>query len=622
MSTTPQTRPMEELVKLAGERGREKELSDADLTDLIVHGRDRRALDILIRRYSPMVAGVCRAALPDRSSAEDAFQATFLVLMTSADRIRKQASIGAWLHGVAYRTACRLRNKRPRIAPESEMCDVPDSDAEEPLNELARRLDLEALDEEVVRLPEAERAVIVEHYMLGYTMPQIARRMKLTLAAVEGRIRRGRKRLRISLARRGIGLSVVTAASFWFQQQVQATDAGPWTDALLTQIGSGDLDSSLPDGFEPDISSLVKVEQTMLHYSLAKSLWVAGSALCIVATIAAAPQVFAQFGGGRPSVSQAQQSSDVGGVAAAGSTLPANPQAAGDAGSGDAGGAPPVSVATDEAIKTSQPGGKKDARAANPNGTPDPFASVPLGSDPFGGPEAKANSAKGSNPAAGASNKRAAADWVKPEEPAPNWLEGGDSQLEKFEEHRTRLQQLISLDYQETPLKQVLESLSENLGVPILLSPNFDEEQPITITVPEVSGREALRMILSPHGLSYVIRESSIEVDETQVIENDPTIRYYDLAFVVTDTGAAEQIIETIQRVIRSDMWESSGGTWTVSLVGSLLVVSASEDGHVKIEQLLARVAKVNKANLKGNVRIDRGQASGGGGGMGGGGMF
>src|ERR1700727_1267611 len=85
-----------------------RELSDRDLLERFVAARDEAAFTVLIERHGPMALGVCRRALSNFHDAEDACQATFLVLARKATTLRKKASLGSWLHGVACRVAAKL----------------------------------------------------------------------------------------------------------------------------------------------------------------------------------------------------------------------------------------------------------------------------------------------------------------------------------------------------------------------------------------------------------------------------------------------------------------------------------------------------------------------------------
>ncbi len=97
-------------------------LTDGQLLEMFLTQQEDAAFAVLVRRHGPMVFGVCRRILGNRHDAEDAFQATFLVLVRKASSIRPRQAVGHWLYGVAYRTALRTRsawldNKRRSARP-------------------------------------------------------------------------------------------------------------------------------------------------------------------------------------------------------------------------------------------------------------------------------------------------------------------------------------------------------------------------------------------------------------------------------------------------------------------------------------------------------------------------
>src|SRR5262245_14331446 len=91
------------------------EASDALLLERFADRRDEAAFVAILRRYGGLVLGVCRRVLPDEHDAEDAFQATFLVLARKAGRVAKREALSCWLHGVAYRVSVKARSGASRI---------------------------------------------------------------------------------------------------------------------------------------------------------------------------------------------------------------------------------------------------------------------------------------------------------------------------------------------------------------------------------------------------------------------------------------------------------------------------------------------------------------------------
>jgi RNA polymerase sigma factor (sigma-70 family) len=188
-----------------------RSLPDGDLLERFVAACDEAAFTALLERHGPMVLGVCRRALPDRHDAEDAFQATFLVLARKAASVRKQASLGCWLHGVAGRVAAKLKrgHARRRERERGAAPPVPRGPAEE----VSWREVQAALDEELGRLPERYRAPLVLCYLECLTRDEAAQQLGLSAGSLHGRLERARGLLRQRLTRRGLTLSAALSAA-------------------------------------------------------------------------------------------------------------------------------------------------------------------------------------------------------------------------------------------------------------------------------------------------------------------------------------------------------------------------------------------------------------------------
>jgi RNA polymerase sigma factor (sigma-70 family) len=182
-------------------------LTDADLWRRYVGGRDDTALEALVRRHGPMVLGVCRRILRHEQDAEDAFQATFLVLVRKAASLQSPHILASWLHGIARRTALGARSaaarRRAREAAVPPQVGVPD-DARDDL----RRV----LDEELGRLPEKYRIAVVLCDLEGKTRKEAARQLGWAEGTAASRLARGRGLLARRLARRGFAGALLAAA--------------------------------------------------------------------------------------------------------------------------------------------------------------------------------------------------------------------------------------------------------------------------------------------------------------------------------------------------------------------------------------------------------------------------
>jgi RNA polymerase sigma factor (sigma-70 family) len=189
-----------------------EELADGELLAQFAARRDEwaeSAFEVLVRRHGPMVLRVCQQVAGDRHIAEDAFQATFLILARRAGSIRQPELLGHWLHGVALRTAreARMRDDRRRrreSARTEGMGGEPIDETAQPDMVLICREAFEALHEEVSRLPDRYRAPVILCDLEGLTYQQAANRLRCPVGTIGVRLRRARERLRSRLLRRGL----------------------------------------------------------------------------------------------------------------------------------------------------------------------------------------------------------------------------------------------------------------------------------------------------------------------------------------------------------------------------------------------------------------------------------
>jgi RNA polymerase sigma factor (sigma-70 family) len=180
------------------------EASDQDLLGRFNRSHDQAAFAELVRRHGPMVREVCRRLLGQEADVDDAFQAVFLVLARQSRSIRNRKSLSSYCYGVAYRTAQRARRDsvRRRRREARTAARAPADPAREAVwQELCR-----ALDVELYRLPEEQRAALVLCYLEGRTRDEAARQLGQSLRTLDRRLERGRNQLRLRLARRGLTL--------------------------------------------------------------------------------------------------------------------------------------------------------------------------------------------------------------------------------------------------------------------------------------------------------------------------------------------------------------------------------------------------------------------------------
>jgi len=191
-----------------GAEERVESLTDEQLLDWFLNqddGSAEEAFRAIVLRHGPMVLGVCRHILNQHQDAEDAFQATFLVLARKAGSIRDRRVLARWLYEVAYRIAMRARTngvrRRTHERQGGEMAATVTSDNHGWV-ELRP-----VLHEEVNRLPEKYRLPVILCYLEGKTNEEVAEQLKWPVGTVKGRLSRARDLLRSRLSRRGLALS-------------------------------------------------------------------------------------------------------------------------------------------------------------------------------------------------------------------------------------------------------------------------------------------------------------------------------------------------------------------------------------------------------------------------------
>jgi RNA polymerase sigma factor (sigma-70 family) len=191
-----------------GAEERVETLTDEQLLDWFLNrddGSAEAAFRAIVLRHGPMVLGVCRHILNQHQDAEDAFQATFLVLARKGGSIRDRRVLARWLYEVAYRIAMRARTngvrRRTHERQGGEM-------AATVTNDNHGWVELRpVLHEEVNRLPEKYRVPVILCYLEGKTNEEVAEQLKWPVGTVKGRLSRARDLLRSRLSRRGLALS-------------------------------------------------------------------------------------------------------------------------------------------------------------------------------------------------------------------------------------------------------------------------------------------------------------------------------------------------------------------------------------------------------------------------------
>jgi hypothetical protein len=199
-----------------------------------------------------------------------------------------------------------------------------------------------------------------------------------------------------------------------------------------------------------------------------------------------------------------------------------------------------------------------------------------------------------------------ALEWQRPESAEagePSWLAGGRSALEDIEKNREVLYQKFEFEFVATPLQEVAQWLSEQTATDFVLNTSeielgglVDVDTPITAKG-RGSVREIIRHIMDPLEMTYVVNESNIELTTKDHANEEPRIRFYDLSYILPNSANLTALMAAIEGSVAPLDWDTQGGQSTMSIVGSMLVVSAPDMTHHRIEMMLSNISQMNPRN-------------------------
>jgi len=264
-------------------------VDDGELLGHFIERHDEAAFAALVGRHGPMVWGVCRRLL-HQHDAEDAFQATFLVLARKAASIRSKEVVGNWLYGVAHQTALQARRANARRgAREVQVTQMPDTEAVEPDLWVGLR---PVLDEELSRLPHIYRTVIVLCDLEGRTRKEVAGHLGVPEGTVAARVARARALLAKRLTRRGVTLSGGALAAALAQQGASAGVPKAVVVSVIRAARAFAAGTAVPEAIRAHVAALAEgVMKTMMVSQFKVVVAVLFAVVCIGCTAAFLPPV-------------------------------------------------------------------------------------------------------------------------------------------------------------------------------------------------------------------------------------------------------------------------------------------------------------------------------------------
>ena len=261
---------------LLGARG-DCTLTDNQLLDNFVSSGDQASFEVLVWRHGAMVLTLCQRLLRDSHSAEDAFQATFLIFSRKAASIGKREAVASWLYKVAYRVVLRARSRTVRHGTLDSSDDLL---AAAEIPDLVGHETRTLIEAEIYRLPEKYRVPVILCYLEGYTNQQAARQLNCPEGTILSRLSRARERLRVRLA--GCGLSLSAAALGTILSENAASAAT--TDVLV----SSTINAAIPYASGPVTSGQISPSVVALSEGVLQSMFLNKVKFAVVAILSLA----------------------------------------------------------------------------------------------------------------------------------------------------------------------------------------------------------------------------------------------------------------------------------------------------------------------------------------------
>jgi RNA polymerase sigma factor (sigma-70 family) len=293
MANSPANTVIEHLRKavLLPDGGR---LTDGQLLHRFLSARDQTAFEALVRRHGPMVLGVCRRLLGHIHDAEDAFQATFLILARKAASVVPPEAVGNWLYGVAYHTALKAQAAAARRrAMEKQVNVMPEPEARQ--EDLWQEL-LPLLDRELSRLPDKYRLPVVLCDLEGRSRREVSRQLAIPEGTLSSRLTTARRMLAQRLRRYGL----VIAGGAWAALSANATAACVPSSLVVSTVEAATLFTAGEAAALTSVRAAALAEGVLKGMFLRKLEFATAFMLvaCVLVLVAGGPAYHVLAGGG------------------------------------------------------------------------------------------------------------------------------------------------------------------------------------------------------------------------------------------------------------------------------------------------------------------------------------
>lgn len=628
-------------------------VSDAELLTQFLKLRNEAAFSTIVHRYGQLVFGVALRIVRDRHTAEDVTQAAFLLLAKSAKKIKRRESLSSWLHGAAIRLARKAIKRRSH---EQVLHVVTEEDiAESSFAEIQSTFEQQVLDEELDKLPAQYRDPLVLHFLQGKTYAETAELLGVTIGAIEGRMKRGKRELQIRLTKRGVSLGAAIAALSWSQSTASAALQPQLVHTIAQNSVAAFQGTAFTSACSPEAVYLAGKELTMLTTTKIAAVFCSLAVATGVGWLG--HDALAQLGG---TTGQGNQQSAVQTEAPYDSGSQEADALSGDL-FADAGGyGAGLSTGEQQQVNSKREildklrELQRELRKLQTAKASDPFApnefdllkkqaqQVELMTKQVDqllveilieieskNKNTNPDSAMGFGIEGGGYGAIAGGfepytdDRVASEEHGMDMeMMGGMADMSGMPQPWTKqiavernqspaeekIQEALDsangpMEFIDLELRDAIDFFAQSLQIPVLINEQaltdigYSTDEPINfmIDAKSITNRDALELMLSPLDLTYVIKNSVLVITSIEEASTETETRVYDVRpLQIQDPDA---LADVLLNTVAPDSWSLQGGTGEMSFLNGSLVVIQSQDVHDKIEVLLNQLSKQVQAN-------------------------
>ena len=556
----------------------ERLLSDTDLIEDFRVKQDSETLERIVARYGALVMGVCRRNTRNQHDADDAFQATFVILVSNISKLRKPESIGSWLFGIAYRVSTRLNKKAARQQESVEsQCKAIAID-EDPFELVNAKFVFAKTDEELQRLPEKLKRPMILRYLMGKSNQEIATQLQTSVSAVEGRLKRAKRNLRLRLTRCGITLGSALIAIHKSQQSAVGC-----LDAKLADSNTlFDRDIIQTEEFPIEITHLVREETAMISSFIGtkSAVGIAASIALITTSVVVTATAANGDGSGKK-----------------------NFESSADA----------VQPVLRLAQASSSSKKKTTTTAFETDPTTDPFADnrvrTTSDTDPFADPVKHTNKKNASSKPASSDDpfgSASSATIKRTKQQSQLARIRSRSTKDSFQDMksyapshqrvRSELQERTELDFVDTSLGEVIDFLKQSHNVNIRIDQSTLEAAGISIdtqvqdiSISGVTLHEALDLILEEFELTFLPRGNLLFITTPEKANHIHETHVYRLPKLSLPSAA---LIELITANVTPDLWGGTKGGGRITQLNDRIVVRQTFRGHEELKDLMKQLVQ------------------------------